>query len=47
MVSKLKISRVAPHKFSALLCQASATTAVPLNVYKASIGDFAVRLKCV
>ena len=47
MVSKLKISRVAPRIFSALLCQASATTAVPLNVYNASVGDCAVRLKSV
>jgi hypothetical protein len=37
MVSKLTISRVALRKFSALLCQASATTAVSLNVYNASV----------
>ena len=44
-VSKLKISQVAPHKISVLLCQVQAATVVLFNVCKASATQFAVQQK--
>ena len=46
LISKLKNSRVTPHKISALLCQASAAAVVSLNVFNGSVANFAVQQKC-
>jgi hypothetical protein len=45
-VSKLKASQVAPRKISVLLCQASAVTAVSLNVFNGSVANFSIQQKC-
>jgi hypothetical protein len=39
MVSELKTGQIAPHKISVVLCQASAVTAVPLNVCRLRLQD--------